>query len=87
MQRVVSGAVLLLGLASSAMAAQCDANFVSQGSFLTGRQMQTHARFQGAPEAVYQAIYGQVLQYHWTITQADPAMGTLSAFRLSGQTG
>jgi hypothetical protein len=65
--------------AGQAFAAQCDANYTSEGSFFKGRTMKTTATFRNAPAEVYKDVYAQVVKNSWTITQADKEMGSITA--------
>lgn len=80
---------LLLSLVSiGAKAADCETNFTSSGSFLTGQTYKTSAVLPSVgAEAAFQGAYRHIAKEGWRIERADQAAGVLLAINAKSSPG
>ncbi len=69
-----------IALSNLAFAADCDTNFETKGSLLTGQSYSTTAGLSGVSEGVaYQSVQQAMVAEGWKITSTEPEKGIISA--------
>ena len=72
--------LMLISGEALADSSQCEGNFTVEDSFFSGKTYKTWADFPNVkPDHAFKAVYIQTVKDGWKISQADKAMGVISA--------
>jgi hypothetical protein len=81
LRKIVISCVLLTSViaANGVLAAQCETNFTSTGSFFAGKTMKTFAIVEPDQATAFKGVYKALVSSGWTVTQSDKELGVITA--------